>query len=172
MALAPLPRRCALVGALAFVALAAACATEGEFPSLEPRAMEGEDPLAEPVRTRPAVAGEPALRARAAELVAEARRGDREFAAAFGRASASVRSAGVAGSESWVQAQQAVSRAEAARAPATGALAELDRLVAERAREPTNEEDFAAIRRALAEVEALAAAQQQRMDELRAGLRR
>ena len=167
----PLPSRspaAALAGAL----LLGACTPNGEFPSLEPRAIEQEDPLVEPVRTPPAVASDPALRARAAELAAEARRGAGAFEAAFGSAASAARAAGAPGSESWVAAQQQISRAEAARGPTSAALAELDRLATERARLPTNEGDFAAIRSALAEVERIAAAQQQRMDRLRAQVRR
>jgi len=161
-----------LAAACAAALVAAGCTPNGEFPSLEPRAIEQEDPLAEPVRTPPVVAGDQALRARAAELVAEARRGEREFESALGAASAAARGAGAPGSESWVVAQQQISRAEAARSPTTGALAELDRLATERAREPTNEGDFAAIRSALDEAERIAAGQQQRLDRLRAQIRR
>ena len=148
------------------------CAPNGEFPSLEPRAIEQEDPLAEPVRTPPAVASDPALRARAAELLDEARRGEREFETALGAASAASRRAGAPGSESWVVAQQQISRAEAARAPTSTALAELDRLATERARLPTDEGDFTAIRSALDEAGRIAAGQQQRIDRLRGEVRR
>jgi hypothetical protein len=169
----PLPRfPTPLSALLAAAALAAGCARDGEFPSLEPRAIELEDPRAEPVRTPAEVAGEPALRARAAELLADARRGEREFESALVPASAAARAAGAAGSESWVVAQQAISRAEAARAPTMRALAELDRLIVERARVPTDERDFAAIRTALEEVQRLAAGQQQRFDRLRGAVRR
>jgi hypothetical protein len=152
--------------------LAAGCTTEGPFPSLEPRAIEQEDPLAEPVRTPPAVATDPALRARAGELLAQARLGEREFEAALGPASAAARAAGAPGSERWIEAQQAISRAEAARAPTMTALAELDRLAVERAAMPTAEEDFAAVRSALAEAERLAREQQRRLDALRGAVRR
>jgi hypothetical protein len=155
-----------LAGALA------GCAPNGQFPSLEPRAIEREDPLAEPVRTPPVIASDPALPARAAELLAEARRGEGEFEAALGAASAAARRAGAPGSESWVVAQQQISRAEAARAPTSTALAELDRLATERAREPTNQNDFAAIRSALEEAGRISAGQQQRLDRLRSQIGR
>jgi hypothetical protein len=156
----------------AFAALAGGCGQDGSFPSLEPRAIEAEDPLEEPVRRPPVVAADPELRARANELAALARRGDSEFEAALVRASAVSRGAGAPGSESWVEAQQAISRAEAARTATGTALAELDRLATERARTPTNEADFAVIRGALEEVEAIAASQQQRLDRLRSAIRR
>lgn len=165
----PLPRLCVAAGLLA---LAAGCTTEGPFPSLEPRAIEQEDPLAEPVRRLPAVAPDAALRGRAATLLGQAREGERAFEAALAPATAAARRAGPSGSDAWVEAQQAISRAEAARAPTAMALAELDRLAVERAALPTNEEDFAALQRAIAEAERLAAGQQQRIDALRAALSR
>ncbi|HEX8642675.1 MAG TPA: hypothetical protein VF702_02035 [Allosphingosinicella sp.] len=158
--------------ALAVAALACGCTPKGEFPSLAPRPLEAEDPLAEPVRAPPVVAGEPALRARAAELVALARRGESAFDDAYRPAAAATRRAGAPGSDSWVLAEQAISRAEAARAPTMAALAELDRLAAERAAVPTNEGDTAAIRAALDEAENLARGQQARLDALRASVRR
>ena len=164
--------RLRFAAAFAAALAAGACTLNSEFPSLEPRAIEREDPLEEPVRTPPTVAGDPALRARAAELVAQAREGERAFEAALGSASAAARRAGAPGSESWVVAQQQISRAEAARAPTSAVLAELDQLATERARLPTNEGDFAAIRAALEEAEGLASGQQKRLDRLRASIRR
>jgi hypothetical protein len=118
------------------------------------------------------VASDPAVRARANALAAEARAGDRAFEAAHARAAAAARGAGAPGSESWVEAQQAISRAEAERTATGRALAELDRLATERARLPTNEGDFALVRGALEEVEAIAASQQQKLDRLRSAVRR
>jgi hypothetical protein len=169
----PLPRRSAGLAALLIAAaLMPACTPNGEFPSLARRAIESEDPLEEPVRTAPAVAVEPALRTQAAALLAEARHGEREFEAALTPAAAAARGAGAPGSESWVVAQQALSRAEAARAPTMRALAELDRLAVERARLPTNEADLAEIRAALEEAGRIAAGQQRRIDGVRSALRR
>ncbi|MEA3016154.1 MAG: hypothetical protein QOI38_876 [Sphingomonadales bacterium] len=169
----PFPRPSAAWPALlAAAALATGCKPEGTFPSLAPRPIESEDPLAEPIRTAPAVAADPQLRGTAASLLAEARRGDREFEAAAGAAGSAARGPGSPGSESWVAAQEAISRAEAARAPTMRALAELDRLATERAGLPTNDADFAAIRAALAEAERLAAGQQRRMDRLRGAVMR
>ena len=50
------------------------------------------------------------------------------------------------------------------------ALADLDRLALARAGVPTSREDFAAIAAAIAEVERVAAGQQQRWDRLRGRL--
>jgi hypothetical protein len=167
-----LPSRALFGAALLAAAATAGCAPEGEFPSLAVRPIESQDPLEEPVRTPPMIASEPAIRTRAAALLARAQAGDRDFAAALGPARTAARGAGAAGSESWVVAQQALSRAEAARVATTTALGELDTLAVERAAVPTNAEDFAAIRRALAETERIVRAQQQRLDALRSEIRR
>jgi len=172
MALPPSLAHVVRAGALAAAALAAGCTPKGEFPSLALRPIEAEDPLAEPVRSPPVVAVDPALRERAADLLALARRGESAFDAAYRPAAAAARAAGAPGSESWVVAQQAISRAEAARAPTMQALAELDRLATERAAVATNEGDFAAIRAALVEVERLAREQQRRVDALGTAVRR
>jgi hypothetical protein len=159
-----------LASALAFaasIALAAGCAPKGDFPSLATRPIEAENPREEPVRTRPVVAADAALRARANELLGRAREGDRAFAAAHARAVPLARAAGAPGGESWVAAQEAITRAEAARAATTQALGDLDRLASERAGLPTNEEDFAFVRAALAEAERVVRGQQQRFDALR-----
>ncbi|HEX8526349.1 hypothetical protein [Allosphingosinicella sp.] len=152
--------------------VAAGCTTEGPFPSLETRPIEQEDPLAEPVRTAAAVAPDPALRARAAELLASAQVGETEFEAAVGEAQAAARGAGAGGTESWFEAQRTLSRLEAATTGTMTALAELDRLVLDRAALPTNEGDFAVIRSALAEAQRIARRQQDWLEPLRAALRR
>jgi hypothetical protein len=157
-----------LVAAALVAAALAGCTPKGEFPSLALRPIEAENPREEPVRTRPVVAADAALRARAAELLARAREGEAAFGAAHRRAASLARTAGAPGSESWVAAQEAISRAEAARAAATQALGDLDRFATERAELPTNEEDFAAINAALAEAARLVQGQQQRFDALRA----
>lgn len=151
---------------LALPLLASACASNGDFPSLAPRAVE-RLPLEEPVRVDPAVAPDPALRARMAALLAEARRGDGLFETALARALPRVRAAGPAQSDSWVQAQEAISRVEAARATTIAALADLDRLLVERAAIPTSREDQAALQAAHDAAEQLAADQHRRIQELR-----
>src|SRR5690242_16657459 len=87
----------------------AACATGGDFPSLAPRPVE-QLSMEEPVRVDPPVAADPALRGRAAELLGEARRGDGQFDAAYARAVPIVRRAGPSGSDSWIEAQEHISR--------------------------------------------------------------
>jgi len=151
--------------------LLAGCAAQGDFPSLLPRAVERNVSTEEPVRERVAVASEPALRARAAELLALARRGESDFDAAYGRASAAAARAGASGSESWILAQQAISRLEAARDETTRALGELDALVVARAAQPTNAEDFAVIHAAAGEARRIEQSQQVRLAQLRTRVR-
>ena len=143
------------------------CAAQGDFPSLARRAAESDRSVEEPVRVPLQVAEEEALRARVAELRARAAAGDREFDATYGAAEAAARAAGGRGSESWIVAQQALSRLEAAREATMQALGELDALAVSRAGTPTNAGDFASINEAVAAVERMAMAQQQRYDSLR-----
>ena len=159
-----------IAGLAAAAALLPGCVVQGPFPSLAPREAERADPTAEPVRTPPAVASDPALRARLTELIALARQGERDFEAAYGPAQAAAGAAGAQGTESWVSAQEAISRLEAARAETTRALADLDRLAIERADLPTNAEDHAALLAAIEQAAAIAAGQQSRIDRLRTAL--
>ena len=80
--------------------------------------------------------------------------------------------AGAAGSDAWVQAQEAISRVEAARETGISALAELDRYVATRADEPTNQADHEALIAAVRAAEAMVADQQRRLDALRSSVSR
>ena len=148
----------------------AGCAAEGPFPSLQPRPVEKLS-MDEPVREVPVVAADLGLAARTAELLAEARRGQREFEAVLPAARARVRAAGAAASESWIEAQQAVSRLEAARALTVTALAQLDELAIERAARPTNAGQFQALLAAQEAAEELAQSQQAEIARLQAALR-
>ncbi len=163
------PRRHFLVPA--FAILIAGCVAEGAFPSLAPRAAEREL-NEEPETAVPAIPSDPALTARAAELVLLARAGEREFSRAYPEARPAARAAGVEGSESWVVAQEWISGLEAARVETMRALAELDQLLLARAGQPTSESDFAALQAALEEAERIAANQQTRIDSLREMVRR
>lgn len=144
----------------------AGCAPKGAFPSLAPRPVEklGMD---EPLRVAAPVAEDPALIKRVAELLATARRGQRDFEASLPAA----RSGGAPmGSEAWVQAQQALSALEASRTPTLTALADLDALRAERASLPTSPADYQALLEAVEAVTILARTQQQQVDSLRESL--
>jgi hypothetical protein len=163
----------ALPAALAMpVALAclAGCSPRGDFPSLAPRPVERElmtEPAAAPA---PEVPTDPALGARVAELLRQARAGEAGFEAALGGARGAAAGAGAAGSDSWIAAQAAVSRVEAARAEVVTALAELDRLVIERASQPTSAADLAMMSAALSDVQAIANRQDEQIEALRASL--
>jgi hypothetical protein len=155
---------------LAASAALAGCAAEGDFPSLARRPVESDRSVEEPVRPPLHVPEEEALRALVAELRGRAAAGDRDFEAAYGAAEAAAARAGGRESESWVAAQQALSRLEAAREATMRALSELDALATSRAGTPTNPGDFSSINEALAAVERMAVAQQQRFDALRGRL--
>lgn len=156
---------------LVLVAATAGCAPEGTFPSLAMRPEERLVTVGEPRRPRVDPAGDPALRGQAGALLAQGRAGMRDFEANEAATERATRGPGAAGSESWVSAQQQLSRLEAARAATTTALAELDRLSATRADQATNSADYAFIQEAVAELERLGAEQQARLDRLRSRVR-
>jgi hypothetical protein len=153
-------------------ALGACAAPLGQAPSLSPRTAETIDPRL-PVGTA-AAAGpvSPALAARLAALVEQARAGDAAFRDAAVRAQALVAGAGSEGSESWVAAQQAVSAAVAARGPTTRALGDIDGIAASAiaAQGGMAAGDFAAIKAALAEVGAIDRRHAETIDALQARL--
>jgi Meckel syndrome type 1 protein len=160
--------------------LLAGCAAQGDFPSLAPRAAEGElSPAAacersgcsvvpDPAAAAPApVANDPQLAARISELAERARAGGRAFAALLPDAQGSVARAGAAGSEPWVQAQQLVSRLEGARSPTADALAELEALAIARSEDAgTSQEDRERVLAAVQEIRALAQAQRAELERL------
>lgn len=164
-----LPKVPQLTLALA-LGLVAGCAEEGAFPSLAPRPVE-QLSMDEPIRPQPVVASDPALAARIAELTALAREGEAKFAAERGGAEAAVARAGAPVTDSWIEAQQAVSRLEGARAETAAALAQLDSLTVERAGRPTNARDFQALVEAVEAVQALADRQKAELDRLQGALR-
>ena len=155
-----------LTAALTAASLIAGCAPSGDFPSLAMRPVE-RDPAAEPERPAPPQApADPQLTARIGELLAQVRQGESAFRAALPDAQRAARAAGGAGSESWIAAQQEISRLEAVRAPTVAALAELDALSVERSNVPTAVADYAALTAAAEEAGTLAAAQRAEIDRL------
>lgn len=149
--------------------LAGGCATRGDYPSLLPRPVE-QLSMEEPVRTDPPVPANPALRAQAAALLAEARRGDGLFAGEYARALPQVRAAGPAGSDNWIEAQAAITRVEGARRFTSAAATELDLLVTARAADPIDPSDHQALLAARDAATALVAGQERRLDALKGSL--
>lgn len=143
------------------------CVTHGSFPSLAPRPGEGDVSVAEPARPDTIVADDAALRQRIVTLEAQAQEGQGSFDAAYGAAAAAAGRAGSRDSDSWVAAQEAVSRLEAARGATPGALAALDRLSTERADQPTSVGDRALIDAAIVRITQLSNAQYERIAQLR-----
>ena len=150
--------------------LVSACTTTpgGHEPSLAYRAAEAIDPrvpIASEVIAGPA---DPALAARIGELLAQVRSGDAGFQAASSVAERLVASAGPAQSESWIAAQEALSAADAARAPTTRALGDIDALGATSLQVLGGlaPNDLAAIRTAGAEVGQIAERQSRRLQAI------
>ena len=154
--------------------LLSACATTpASEPSLAPRAAEAIDPRV-PIPSE-VVAGpaDPALTAGIAALLAQVRGGDAAFQDAAREAERLAAAAGAAQSDSWILAQQAVSAMVAARAPVTGALADLDALAAARlASGGMQPGDLAAIKAASAEAGAVSEGEAAAIDRLQAQLSR
>lgn len=110
--------------------LSACSAPQSGGPSLAPRAAEAIDPRV-PISNEIVVGPvDPALASRIGALMAEVRAGDAAFRAAATEAERLAGSAGPALSESWIEAQQAISALVAARAPVAKATADLDELAA------------------------------------------
>ncbi len=147
-------------------ALLAGCVSEGPFPSLAPRPDE-RLAIEEPVREAPQIPDDSALRVRINRLLGEARAGDTAFGRDYEAAARAAGRAGAEGSDSWIDAQQAYSRAEASRLRATDAAAELHQLALERAATPTSPSDLAALEAAIAQADAIVATQQARLNRIR-----
>jgi hypothetical protein len=169
----PSPLPFLLIAAVAGLGAAlAGCAAPGPYPSLAPRPIEkalgepGVPPVVAPLPDDPSVA------AKLASLVDEARAGDAEFRAALPAAAKAVRAAGAVGSDSWIEAQQAVSRAETAEMRTTRALADLDRFAVDQANaRAVSPSDLARLQAASAQVQALADSQHAEIVRLQAVLR-
>jgi len=138
----------------------AACAPEGPYPSLEVRPIEkryaaaGDEPG---TPAPPSIPEDVTLADRVAALSAAALQGQIEFARALPIARAAVARAGAPGSDSWIDAQQAASRLEVARALTVDALTELDQLALEKAAAgPLAPADAMRIASAIVEASALA----------------
>jgi hypothetical protein len=164
-----------LIAALGAVSLAAGCAADGPYPSLAQRPAErayAEERDA-PDPPPPYYPDDPTLAAKLQPLVDQAEAGRGAFDAAYSAAAPLVAKAGASGSDSWIVAQQAVSRVTAAQAQTTRALADLDQLaVAQAAAGPLSETDAERLRQATSRLQGLADAQAERLAGLEASLRR
>jgi hypothetical protein len=152
--------------AAVLAACLAGCVSQGPFPSLALRPAEQEDWTEEPVHAAPVVADDAALRTRIAALAAEARQGDRAFDADLPAAERATAHVGAEGSDSWIEAQQAISRLQASRGRTDEAAAELHQMRLAQAAQPTSAADLAALDAAIEEVLAMAERQQQRLDRV------
>jgi hypothetical protein len=158
---------------LFLLALAAGCAAPGPYPSLAPRpaekayAEDAEERKPTPQPDDPALAGE------IDRLLAAGIAGAAEFDAALPAAQRAARAAGAAGSDGWIEAQQALSRLEAARARTTAAAADLDRLAVERTSAGTlGSGDSERLRAATAQLQSLSDSQADRLQRLGESLMR
>jgi hypothetical protein len=151
---------------LTSAAAVAACAPPGPYPSLEPRPIEKALAASDEPTPEAPLPDDAGLPARIAALLAEARRGQ---ASALPAARATAASAGAAESESWIEAQQALSRLEAAGAVTGKAVSDLDALgLAEEQSRRLSPGDVERIEAAMREAEALVAAQKDEIARIKA----
>lgn len=153
------------------VLLLAGCQTpeiQGE-PSLATRAAESIDPRLPVDVVVDARAVDPALAARLAALMAEAREASTAFMAAEPIARAKATASGPRESESWIAAQSALAELERTRAPFTRALGDLDtlRATATLSGYQASAADLAALEAASVELNALAERQAEALDAIR-----
>ena len=174
---APPPKPCGMRATLLVVPpllALSACLDRGEYPSLKPRAFEIAARDATPAPPPPpAPPARPAVVARTAALLGQAREGQSSFAQELPRARAVVALAGAPDSESWITAQEQLSGLEASRVKTVTAMAELDALTLSGVDEAGlrfGDNDFAAIRAAGEQVNALLTSQQAALADLAASL--
>lgn len=160
--------------ALLSAALLAGCTTEQHrFPSLAPRPIEALAPRAveAPVAPTPPGTSDAALDAQAAAARALAEGSVAPFDGELADARRAIEAARGASpqSEAWIRAQQAITRADGARGPATQALSDLDRLRLDAAKraEPL---DTSALDAAWERAAAIEADQRARFDAVAAAL--
>ena len=157
-------KRSALTVSAALLALTGCAGADETFPSLLPRAVERPAPDPDAPQATPTGPADPALLARLAGMTAAAQAGDTAFRAELTDARRAVAAAGGArpGDDRWMNAQQAISRLEAAQGEIAGALVDLDTLEREQATagaQPSYAADHAAILAARAEIDRLAVEQ-------------
>jgi hypothetical protein len=151
--------------------LTAGCAAPGPFPSLAPREVERIYAAGDPLQSAPEAPDRAGLAERIVALSAAASDGEAAFDRALAAARPLASRAGSPGSESWIAAQQAISRAEAARAQTMRALADLDQFTLEQAREgPLSPGDYRRLTDSAARLQAISGRQQEAMNGLRASV--
>jgi hypothetical protein len=161
--------------AILTVAMAlAGCASSAAPPSLLPRPAEAIDPRVEvvrPMNDRPVNAS---LAGQLAALVGEARSGDAAFGPAAAEAQRLAASAGAPQSESWIAAEEALSRAVAAKEATARALGDIDSLGGDRlqANSGMAPSDLAAVQQASAQVFAIDQRQSETIKSIQAALGR
>lgn len=152
------------LAALALLLPAGGCAAPADHPSLAPRPIEKimSQPESAPIA---AEAAAPAPDSRIAPQLAAAHDADAKFSDQVSATRAAVNAAkgAAAGSESWVDAEQAITRLDALRGGVTKALAELDAMVLAGVRDP-------ALAPAQAEVDMIDARERAEIVELRSRL--
>ena len=153
--------------------LAVSCAAPGSYPSLAPRPAEAIYAAGDPERVPVPAPDDPSIPVRLQALLEAGRAGDTGFGDAIARARTLAGQAGAPGSDSWVEAQQALSRAETGRAGTARALADLDAFAVERARQgPLSTGDAERMATATASLQAIADRQQAQLDAVAGMLRR
>src|SRR4051794_6640767 len=148
--------------------LCACSSPGGPYPSLQPRAAEAIDPrvpVVKPMNNRPLT---PALAARLAALVEQARSGDAAFNRAASDAERLAGNAGAPQTGSWISAQEALTAAIAMRKAAAQALGDIDQIAstALQTQRGIAPNDLAAIQRAAAEVAEIDRRQAERIDAI------
>lgn len=146
------------------------CVAPADHPSLAPRAVEQFTTIepTPPPPAEPAIPEDASRQQRVTALVAQARETDTRFRQHLAEAQGAVANGtGAAiGSEAWVQAQQAVSRADVARASVTQNLADLNALQISSAETGVGTETGSVLAAALDEVGSIAAAEDQAIAKL------
>ena len=152
--------------------LGASCAEQGDFPSLARRPAEALYASGDPERVPVAAPDIPAIPARVEALLDAGRAGNSDFEAALAEARPLVARAGAPGSDGWVAAQQALSRAQAGRAGTMRALADLDAFAIEQARQgPLSAADAERLAAGTAALQAIADRQESQLDALQGRVR-
>ena len=164
--------RLTLIIALPLVA-GCSIATSPE-PSLAPRSAEAIDPRIPIADQTPAGTVDPALAGRLSELVSTVRSAAPAFEAREAEASRLAAAAGPAASESWIAAEQALSRLVAQYGVTTAAAADIDGLAARRleAQRWITPAERHAIEAAASDVGAISARQAEAIDRLKNQLAR